>query len=83
MTYEELKAEAKRQGYKLMKINADPKLLPCTCGWNKRDHIFKFIQDRPTYGLKCQNCGKIAVGYSEREAIKNWNKMIEKETRDD
>ena len=32
MTFEELKAEAKRQGYYIVKKKESIKLIPCTCG---------------------------------------------------
>ena len=36
LTLDELKAEAKRQGYKLIKDNPTPKLSPCICGRKHR-----------------------------------------------
>lgn len=74
MTVDELKAEAKAQGYKLMPITPYIKLSPCKCGrkrveqWYHGDCIF----------FKCPICGlKSAEGKTQREARKNWNAMVE------
>lgn len=81
MTFEELKEEAKRQGYNLIKIKKPEKLLPCTCGSKRRQHWYgvDIKSGRPFEKLVCEKCGKEARGYSKDEAIANWNKMIQKE----
>lgn len=76
MTFEELKAEAEKQGYSLIKKQPYVKLLPCTCGSEKIYHFFGFRYD----GFNCGICGKESLsrkGASEREKIKDWNKMVE------
>lgn len=84
MTLEELKAEAKAQGYKLVKNNPRPKLLKCTCGgkdfskWTRpKEDGFSF-----EWKIECRECGK-ASGWadSERKAIEKWNEMIESEMK--
>ena len=40
MTLAELKEEARKQGYRLMKDCRPERLLPCTCGGNKRTHYY-------------------------------------------
>ncbi len=83
MTFEELKAEAKAQGYRLLPCkNYKEKLLPCTCGCNRRDHRFGWDGDKGQHKviLECQKCGKKASGTSEVNAIHNWNEMIKAET---
>ena len=77
MTLEELKAEAKKLGYKVVKDNPRVKLLPCTCG---RKQIGSAWWDGETYMwfYQCPNCGKRAPSHKmQNEARKLWNKMIE------
>ena len=77
MTFDELKAEAEKQGYKLIKHDPQ-KLLPCTCGHNKRSRWYGggwFGSRRIT--LECKKCGKRSPsGSNEKEAVKLWNEMI-------
>ena len=79
MTLEELKVEANKLGYKLVKNNYVPKLLICTCGHNRRTHWFNSKEN--THILVCKNCGKKAKGNSKTDVINNWNKMIESELK--
>ena len=73
MTYEELKAEAKRQGYNLIKAKPNIKMIPCICGRNSRS-----VWHSPEgYYLECRGCGKQSgIGVSERQAREMWNEMI-------
>ena len=78
MTYEELKREAKRQGYKLVKIQEPVKRLPCKCG-RKRLQVWTTKCDDGKWGnfFKCLNCGlESEPGKTNREAILNWNKKV-------
>ena len=75
MTLDELKTEAKAQGYRLMPIIPYVKLAPCKCGrkeidqWFAADGIF----------FKCPVCGmKSPKGKTEREARKKWNEEVQK-----
>ena len=72
MTVDELKAEAKEMGYKLMPIAPYERLKVCICGCKRRDHW---------YGggvrLVCHKCGRMATGETEAAARRNWNRMIE------
>ncbi len=77
MTYEELKAEAKKQGHNISKVEPYVRLLPCTCGSNYRRR-YRGTYDG-TYVLVCIKCGKEARGKSERDVRVNWNKMMEGE----
>lgn len=74
MTYEELKAEANRQGYRLVKQSRPEKLLPCICGHNKRTHRFS----HNFYVLECKNCGSIVRAETEKEVYSEWNKFMTK-----
>ena len=73
MTYEELRIEAERQGYKLTKINRKTEpLKPCICGHNKRDNI----PCSSTYKIICKKCGFSAEGTDYWDARVNWNKKV-------
>ena len=74
MTVEELKAEAKKLGYKIIPVSESIKLLPCVCGCKRRTHWWT------VKGMfyQCNQCGlKAPIGENETEAKKLWNKMIE------
>lgn len=71
MTIEEIKAEAKKHGYTLIKINKYEKLAPCKCG---RKHLTRWIKFEGGIQFECPICGATApVGKNEREARHNWN----------
>lgn len=75
MTFEELKAEAKRQGYNLTKIPERITFTPCICGHNRRGMWYS------TKGLgrkyKCNNCGfEGGWGKTNKEAKLAWNDAI-------
>lgn len=73
MTFEELKAEANRQGYSLLKRVPRERFLPCSCGNNRRTEWLT------TGGVvyECTRCGRRGpVGKNETEARRLWNMMI-------
>ena len=73
MTLDELKAEAKRQGYALIKKPDPAKLMPCKCG-KKPEHWY--VAGGEVY--MCQNCGiRAESGRNRRRAIIAWNKLME------
>ena len=75
MTLEELKVEADKLGYGLIKKPERIKFLPCVCGCNLRHHYYSYYGSQH---FKCKRCGlESPSGNSEREARLNWNKMIE------
>lgn len=75
MTLEELKAEAKAQGYKLMPIVPYIKLAPCKCG---KKYPGLWYRSGGGMFFKCKYCDLSAPdGNTEREARKNWNAMVE------
>lgn len=80
MTFEELKEEAKRQGYRLVKEEKKEPLLPCTCGCKRRSSLLR--KDWRPEGsiwmevLRCQRCDRSAEGETKKAARENWNKMI-------
>ena len=76
MTLEDLKTEADNLGYRLVPKRANIKLLPCSCGCNRRTTWWTY--DGLFY--ECKNCGKrSAVGGNSNEAKRLWNQMIEQE----
>lgn len=76
MTLEELKVEAKKLGYKLIKDNPRVKLLPCTCGRKQIDLWWDGVNY--TWFYKCPKCGKRSPSHKTQiEVRKLWNKMIE------
>ena len=74
-TVKELKEEADRLGYNIIKKSESEKLLPCVCGCNQRSHLFN-----PEFKiLKCKRCGLEAFvnkNASEIELKKEWNRTV-------
>lgn len=82
MTLEELKLEADKLGYSLVKKQKSIKLLPCTCGNKRRTMWITTIRSTGGGGfqriLACDKCGmKAPPGNTIQEAKENWNKIIE------
>ena len=80
MTLEELKAEAERQGYKLVKKPEPmPKIKPCLCGRKTLDHRYKYgiMTGKYYMQIKCPKCEREGDwGESEREAREFWNMRV-------
>lgn len=75
MTLDELKAEAKRQGYKLVKYTKLPKILPCVCGTESMIEIHSRSLNK--YSYECGNCLRASLwGNTKLEAIENWNRVV-------
>ena len=86
MTIEELKTEAKMQGYNLIKIQEREKLLPCNCGCNRRRLWSGWYgyDNFQSYHYECVHCGKESPrGKTKKDARHLWNEMIKGETRND
>lgn len=77
MTLEDLKAEAKKHGYKLTKEYPYISLLPCICG-NK--HISSPMVYGPTktpYFHRCGKCGFASEqAKTKYEARQKWNECV-------
>ena len=73
MTLEELKAEAKRQGYKLIKAKR-PRFEPCLCGHN----VHQWVSGPKGWAVYCKHCGLYGpwVKKSHNAVIVAWNEMI-------
>lgn len=76
MTLEELKVEAKKQGYKLVKDIPYEKFLPCKCGHNRRKKYYGFYNMGYSYRYVCNKCGYYVDGKTEKEAKHNWNEKM-------
>lgn len=74
MTLEELKAEAKRQGYKLIK-GKRPKFERCLCGHNVHQWCSRGGMGQMVY---CKHCGLESpwVRGGDDKVIEAWNAMI-------
>lgn len=82
MTLEELKAEAKRQGYKLIKAKR-PRFEPCLCGHNVHQWCSRTGMEQMVY---CKHCG-LESPWVPRSKGKNgvkkaWNAMILKNRKE-
>lgn len=76
MTIEELKAEADKLGYRILKKEKYINLSPCSCGRKKPEKWHDAIEGNKFY--QCRNCGRKAPGANtDKQAKKNWNKMME------
>ena len=74
MTLEELKAEAKRQGYKLIK-DKKPRFERCLCGHNVHQWCSRGGMEQMVY---CKHCGLESpwVRGGDDKVIEAWNEMI-------
>lgn len=73
MTLEELKAEAKRQGYKLIKVKT-PRFEPCLCGHN----VHQWVSGPKGWAVYCKHCGLNSpwAAKNKTAVIEAWNEMI-------
>ena len=80
MTFEELKAEAKRQGYNLVKKPTYIPLKPCVCG-AKLSVKAKWTIYGNAY--KCIKCGlESTPSKTQKGAREYWNFKVEKARKD-
>jgi len=80
MTLEELKAEAKKQGYKLLPLNKMYiKMAMCTCGCSRRttSRVYDIDKDALVYKVQCKWCGFTITSPTKKGINKKWNKAIE------
>ena len=74
MTLEELKEEAKKQGYCLTPLKTHIELSPCVCGNN---HPTQWYGNASGYFYQCDRCHRISIGAKTRDQAKrNWNDLI-------
>lgn len=73
MTLQELNAEAKRQGYKLIKAKR-PRFERCLCGHN----VHQWVSGPKGWAVYCKHCGLESpwVRGGDDKVIEAWNEMI-------
>lgn len=82
MTFDELKLEAKKLGYRLEKIQEPITLSPCPiCGKKRTSEWYRHSKIDKKCGLlfrQCNNCGFAGkYGKNSKEAKIEWNKTVE------
>ena len=80
MTFEEFKAEAKRQGYNLIKRYERVPLKKCSCGASRSIRCFYSVYGDRYRCIKCGLEGKPANTLKRggvKQARLNWNKAVE------
>ena len=80
MTCEELRIEANKLGYTLVKKKENVKLDPCVCGYNRRELWSYAEKGICYYYYQCKKCGVTSKDYSDRnilQAKKGWNRFVE------
>ncbi len=79
MTLEELKAEAKKHGYKLTKEYPYISLAPCVCGHKRISApMFYGIKTEAPYFHRCNKCGFASESAKTKyEAKLKWNECVE------
>lgn len=77
MTFDELKLEAEKQGYRLVKITPSVKLLPCPVCGVKRTGEWISMRDGGGYFRACRNRDfKADRGKTKTEAKQKWNEAV-------
>lgn len=78
LTDEEIKAEVRHRGYKMIKIPEPVKLLPCVCGRIRLSTPYQLGTGNKFYS--CPKCGRSSMpSRTSKQAKINWNKMIQEE----
>lgn len=80
MTVEELKEEANKLGYNIVK--KPERYIPCKCGTNSRHWIWK----DGFQGLRCSKCGFEVISHDNRRVNQNkmrelWNDVLREEMK--
>lgn len=77
MTYEELKTEANKLGYSLVKKKKYIRFAPCTCGGNRRLLKVVYHFGVPRWMYVCKGCGMSGpIGRTKEEGKILWNWMM-------
>lgn len=79
MTLEELKTEAKRQGYKIIKAKT-PRFERCLCGHN----VHQWVSGPEGRAVYCKHCGLESpwVQGGESAVREAWNEMIREKRKE-
>lgn len=81
MNFEELKAEAKKQGYNLIKASKYPTRLKCP-NCNKKPVLWTSCEAKTfhiSYIVRCPICQREVIADKKTWAVNRWNDMVEKE----
>lgn len=81
MTFEELKTEAEKQGYKLVKRKQNEVFLPCICGANRRE-MWHTTNEDWKIKLVCYKCGLSVTGKNMADAKRRWNEYMKHERKE-
>ena len=78
MTYEELKVEASKLGYKLIKDEPLPRIKPCCmCGSKRISQQYTYVAEDNKHLIRkvcnCGNAGEWAL--TTRQMIESWNSI--------
>ena len=77
MTLEELKAEADKLGYSVVKKQQYVKLSPCICGHKHPREWYRIGSGNVVY--QCPSCDfSASEAKTRKQARLNWNKAVEK-----
>lgn len=79
MTLEELKAEAKKHGYKLVKEQPYIRMSPCVCGHKRISLYFTLDNNSKTvHFYRCYKCGlESDRAKTKYQAKLKWNECVE------
>ena len=83
MTFEELKAEAKRQGYNLIKMSKYPTIVKCPVCNKKPERWSRYNAQthEETYIVRCPICNHKEEAKKKTWAVNQWNSWAEREAR--
>ena len=78
MTLEEIRTEAKKHGYKLIKDTPYVRLAPCVCGHKGHGQYADWSNKKAPHYLKCYRCGFASEpAKTKYEAKIKWNECVE------
>lgn len=80
LTLDELKEQAERLGYKLVKANPYIRFEPCVCGNNRRVTWYNWSKCIVT--LECNKCGYKVSGKNETDAKIMWNTIMREKAKE-
>ena len=79
MTLEELKDEAKKHGFRLVKEYPYISLSPCVCGHKRIASPMIYGGNKTPYFHRCNKCGfASAPARTKHEARNKWNECVER-----
>ena len=70
-------------GWSITEQKKPEKLLPCTCGSNKRRLWMNTAPGEPNWFYVCDGCERRVYGKNKTDLGRQWNETIRKEMEDD